>query len=109
MAVPDPQAIMLSLLEMHADQREHHPQEIHAPLAARLGLSEADQRERMRSGTRRFDSRANFARLTLREAGLLESARGDRYRITGAGLAVLKRKPARLDLTDLRTRRNEAA
>jgi restriction system protein len=68
-------------------------------LADQFQLTPEDRAELLDSGKqRRFDNRINWAGSHLRKAGLLESAGRGLFRITERGLAVLARKPERVDL-----------
>ncbi len=51
MAVPDYQSLMLPLLKITSDEKEHSLNEAIEKLAQQLGLSENDRKEMLPSGT----------------------------------------------------------
>lgn len=117
MAIPDYQTLMLPLLELAGDGKEHSLREVTDFLASRFSLTEEERRELLPSGKQRlFDNRVAWAKTYLSQARLLESAGHGRFRITGRGRDVLRRRPQRIDVTflsefpefvDFRTRRSQ--
>lgn len=103
MAVPRFEEILLPLLEVAADQKEHTRVGMVDEVAQRMGLSQADREELVASGRqRKFDDRVGWARTYLTQARLLETVARGKFRITPRGLEVLDRKPARIDVEFLR-------
>lgn len=103
MTIPDYQSIMLPLLELAADGREHSLRETIETLSNQLGLSEEERRELLPSGRQpTFDNRVGWARTYMKKAGLLESTRRGYFRITKRGLGVLDKQPPRIDNAYLR-------
>jgi restriction system protein len=97
MTIPDFQTIMLPLLELAGDGREHSLREAVETLAERLGLSEDERKERLPSGRQpTFDNRVGWARTYLAQAGLLEAPRRGWFRITDRGREVLGEAPPRI-------------
>jgi restriction system protein len=97
MTIPDFQTIMLPLLELAGDGREHSFREAVETLAERLGLSEDERKELLPSGRQpTFDNRVGWARTYLAQAGLLEAPRRGWFRITDRGREVLGEAPARI-------------
>ncbi|MCS7060031.1 MAG: restriction endonuclease [Anaerolineae bacterium] len=117
MAIPDYQTLMLPLLKLAGDEKEHSLQEAGESLAQLFNLTEAELAERIPSGRKtRFYDRVSWAATYLRKAGLLNSARRGRFQITGRGLEVLKRRPERIsvefleqfdEFIEFRTRRDK--
>jgi restriction system protein len=75
MPIPDFQSLMLPLLELAADGREHSLSEARDALAARLGVSEEERAELLPSGRPIYDNRVAWAKTYLQQAGLLNSSR----------------------------------
>jgi restriction system protein len=97
MTIPDFQTIMLPLLKLAGDGREHSFREAVETLAERLRLSEEERKERLPSGRQlTFDNRVQWARTYLAQAGLLQAPRRGWFRITDRGREVLGEAPARI-------------
>jgi restriction system protein len=95
MAVPDFQSFMLPLLVIASDGQEHSLSEAIDKLADEFNLNEEDRREVLPSGRQaRLDNRVGWALTHLRKAVLMESMGRGRFRITARGQAVLKNRPA---------------
>jgi len=99
MAVPDYQSLFKPLLEAVADGKEYSLKEIRDKVAKRLGLSEEDLQERLKSGQNTFYNRLGWARTYLVKAGALESTRRGYVKITPRGRELLKKE--RLSVKDL--------
>ncbi len=98
MAIPNYQEIMLPLLEFLGDQEEHSLRETCSALAEHFGLSEEERRRLLPSGQKDvLRNRVSWARTYLKKAELLEPTRRGYFRITDRGVAVLARKPERID------------
>src|SRR5205807_1312979 len=70
MAIPDYQAVMLPVLTLSGDGREHHIREAINTLAEQFGLTEGERKELLPSGVDRvFDNRIGWARTYLKKAG----------------------------------------
>lgn len=104
MAVPDYQSLMLPLLQFaQAQNQEISTDEAVEALAAQLGLTEADLKEMLPSGVQpTFVNRVGWAATYMKKAGLLESTRRGHYRITQRGQDLLKKKPAKINVTLLK-------
>lgn len=99
MTIPDFKTIMLPLLNIAGDRKEHSKQEAVDELADIFKLSESERRELLASSKQEiFDNRVGWARTYLRKAGLLESTRRGFFRITERGLQVLSQKPEKIDV-----------
>lgn len=99
MAIPDFQSIMLPLLQVTADGKEHSIQEVTVQLAKHFKLSEEEQSQLLPSGKQeRFANRVGWSRTHLLKAGLIETPRRSYFRITARGQAVLAKKLTRIDL-----------
>jgi restriction system protein len=98
MPIPDYQTIMLPLLRLAEDRREHSAREAIEALANHFQLSDADRKELLSSGQQTFDNRVGWATTYLKKAGLLESTKRSHFRITDRGLEALRTNPARVDV-----------
>jgi len=76
MAIPDYQTIMLPLLRLASDGREHENQDAAEELAKHFQLSDEDRSELLPSGRQGvFRNRVGWASTYLKKAGLIESTR----------------------------------
>ncbi len=103
MAVPDFQSLMLPLLMLAGDGKEHTNSEVIETLAITFQLTEQDLKEHLPSGRqKRFNNRIGWATTHLRKANLLKSEGRGKFRITERGQQVLKSKPEKIDLKFLK-------
>jgi restriction system protein len=99
MAIPDYQMIMLPLLRYARDEREHTTREAVDHLATEFSLSTTDLKEMLPSGTTKlFDNRVGWASTYLRKAGLIESSRRGRFRITDRGRKIIEQNLTAIDV-----------
>ena len=118
MSVPDFQSLMLPLLRIAADGKEHSLAEARERLAAEFRLSAVDQDELLPSGRQsKFANRVAWAKSYLQQAGLTTSPRRGHFQVSDRGLNVLKSPPTRIDIkfleqypefVEFRTPRSEA-
>lgn len=98
MAIPDYQTLMLPLLKLTGDRKEHTLNEAVDLLASEFRLSAEERRSLLPSGqTTYLFNRVGWARTYLKKAGLLEVPRRGTFRITERGLSVLRLNPSRID------------
>jgi len=103
MPIPDFQTIILPLLQIFADEREHANHEYPDRLAKHFGLTDQELNELIPSGKQTtFNNRIGWARTYLSKSGLLEMTRRSYYKITERGKQVLKSNPARIDMKYLK-------
>lgn len=102
MAIPDYQTVMLPLLRLTSDGKEHQIREAVNVLADQFKLTETERRETLPSGGPIFDNRVGWARTYLKKAGLLSYPKRTHFQITERGQAVLTKKPSKVDVTFLR-------
>lgn len=117
MSIPDYQTLMLPLLKLTADKKDHSLREAVEVLAKQFQLSADELAELLPNGRKtRFYDRVGWAGTYLRKAGLLASSERGQFRITQRGLDVLNQKPVKIDVGFLeqyeefiqfRTRRNK--
>ncbi|MDQ7841526.1 MAG: restriction endonuclease [bacterium] len=117
MGVPDFQSLMLPLLRVAADGKEHSLAEARDLLSEEFELSSADRDELLPSGRQsRFGNRVAWAKVYLQQAGLLLLPRRGHFQISDRGREILKTPPERIDIkflerypefAEFRTRRGE--
>ncbi|MCG3147644.1 MAG: Mrr restriction system protein [Verrucomicrobiae bacterium] len=96
--IPDYQTIMLPLLKICGDGKEHALREATEKLAADFGLSATEREQKLPSGQQTvFGNRVGWARTYMKKAGLLETTRRAFFKITARGREVLDAKPSRID------------
>lgn len=94
MAIPDYQSIMLPLLKMLADNKEHNFRDIVECLASEFRITDDERKELLPSGQQLlFDNRVGWAKTYLKKAGLIELPRKAVLQITARGQGALKEKP----------------
>lgn len=98
MSIPDFQTIMLPLMQLASDGKEHSFRESVEHLSKVFNLSDADRKELLPSGQQpTFDNRVGWTKTHLLKAGLLESPRRSFFQITARGQEVLSKKPAQIN------------
>lgn len=96
--IPDYQTIMLPLLRLAGDDREHSLREVTDKLAGEFGLSPQEREQKLPSGQQTvFGNRVGWARTYMKKAGLLDTTRRAYFKITARGRDVLAGKPAHID------------
>lgn len=96
--IPDYQTVMLPILEITADDKEHSFREIIEILGKKYNLSDEDRKELLPSGTQSiFDNRIGWAKTYLKKAGLISYPKRAYIKITERGMGVLDEKPNRID------------
>ena len=99
MAVPDFQSLMLPLLQIAGDGKEHSLSDARGRLGAEFNLTQAEQEELLPSGRQtRFGNRVAWAKVYLEQGGLLLSPRRGHLLISDRGREVLKAPPGRIDI-----------
>ena len=99
MGVPDFQSLMLPLLRIAADGKEHPLAEARGLLAGEFNLSQAELEQPLPSGRQsRFANRVAWAKVYLEQGGLLVSPRRGHFAISDRGGEVLKSPPGRIDI-----------
>ncbi|MDZ4070304.1 MAG: restriction endonuclease [Sediminibacterium sp.] len=97
--IPDYQTLMLPLLELLSDKKEHELQDLIKILSDKFNLTEEERNELLPSGNQEIiNNRVGWARTYLKKANLLTSPRRATFKITDQGLEVLKKKPTKIDV-----------
>lgn len=104
MAVPDFQSLMLPLLKMTVDDKEHSLTEAVERLAHEFHLSDHDREETLKSGQTRLYNRVAWTSTYLRKAGLLRATAPGRFQLTERGRQVLAGAPEAIDIAFLESR-----
>ena len=98
MPIPDYQSILLPMLELSGDGKEHRLKDARDSLADQFALTSEERREKPPGKPYFvFGNRVGWARHYLVKAGLLKSTRRGYFRITERGLDLLQTKPDKLD------------
>jgi hypothetical protein len=98
MAMPKKFELMLPLLRI-VGEGQISMRDAAGRLARDFKLSAAEQSEMLSTGTKtRFFDRASWARVYLRQAGLIDLPKRGQLKITPAGRALLDTGPTRIDL-----------
>ncbi len=99
MGVPDFQSLMLPMLDLASDQKEHSLAEARETLSRKLGLSEEDRAQLLPSGHQTvLANRVAWAKVYMQRAGVLTSAKRGHFQISPRGIQVLADKPQRIDI-----------
>jgi len=99
MAIPDYQTVMLPLLNLATDGKEHRFRDAIEELAVFFNLTDDERKELLPSGSQAtFDNRVGWARTYMKKAGLLESPKRGYFRITDAGMQALSTKPKTINV-----------
>lgn len=99
MTIPDYQTIMLPLLRLASDKKEHSIREAIDNIADLFKLTEKERKDVLPSGRSYIiDNRVGWARTYLKKAGLLEDTRRSHFRITDKGLEALAQNPTEINI-----------
>ncbi len=102
MAIPDYQTLMLPLLKLAADEQDHKKRDAVTALSDHFQLTEYQRSEMLPSGgSPVINNRVGWASTYLKKAGLLESPKRGYFRITPAGLELLRANPESVNNTTL--------
>jgi restriction system protein len=102
-AIPDYQSLMLPVLKLAGDGREHRMLEVVDSLASQFKLTEAEREELLPSGKQPvFNNRVHWAKTYLVQAKLLIATRRAHFKITERGRSVLSQNVGRIDAKFLR-------
>ena len=99
MAIPDYQSMMLPLLTLLKDKKEHSLREVIDALADKFKLTSEERRQLLPSGYQdTLSNRVGWARTYMKKAGLIESTRRGFFQISDRGLELLRQNPPRIDV-----------
>ena len=98
MPIPDYQTIMLPLLRLLADAKQHSLRDLVDILGQQFSLTEEELNEMLSSGQgTRFHNRVGWARTYMKKAGLVYYPSRGMVAITERGLSLLSQQPDRID------------
>ncbi len=101
--IPDFQKIMLPLLELLKDKKEHSSQELVLGISDKFKLTDAERIEFLQSGNQVIiNNRVSWANTYLKKAGLLESPKRAKFVITEKGIEILNTNPIEINITFLK-------
>ena len=101
--IPDYQSIMLPLLEIAGDKKEHTIQEVRDLLSKIFSLTEEERSKLLsKSKQKMFANRVGWARTYLKKAELLVYEPKGYFKITERGLKVLEEKPSKINVKYLK-------
>ena len=96
--IPDYQKLMLPLLKLTAEGREHKYRDLVESLADEFHLSDNERNEMLPSGNQPlFHNRVGWAKIYLKKAGLLDSPKRATFVITELGKQTIERNLDRID------------
>lgn len=96
--IPNYEEIMLPLLKLLGDGKEHSLQEADDILSAQFKLTEEERRHLIPSATQpTFRNRLGWAKAYMKKAGLLDSPKRAIYVITERGKDLLKENPTEIN------------
>lgn len=99
MAIPDYQNIMLPLLKLLKDEKEHSLREVGEKLANVFNLSDDELKALLPSGQQAiFMNRVGWARTYLKKASLIESTKRSFFKISKRGIDALKQNPSAINV-----------
>ena len=90
MAIPDYQTLMLPVLRLASDGKEHRFRDAIDTLADEFQLTEDERKELLPSGTQAlFTNRVGWARSYMKQAGLLDSPKREKsYSIAASATLI---------------------
>jgi restriction system protein len=102
--IPDFQTILLPLLEILADKKEHSLRELTSQISDKFKLTDEERRRLLSSGNQEIiNNRVGWARVYLKKAKLIDKIRRGTFIITEQGIKVLASKPGRIDIKFLKS------
>jgi restriction system protein len=102
MPIPDYQSLMLPVLRIASDEKEHRFRDIVEALAAECNLTDEERSTLLPSGTSAlFDNRVDWARTYLKQAGVIAFTKRGYINITERGKSLLSKGLGRIDISVL--------
>lgn len=103
MSLPGFEEMMLPILKLAADRKEHSKNDTHDVLSVLFKVTEEERRQLQPSGkTFVFSNRIGWALTYMKKSGLLQSVRRGVYEITQEGLNVLQENPKVINIQFLK-------
>lgn len=102
MTIPDYQTLMLPVLKLSSDRKEHKFSHAVEELANQFSLTDEERNELLPSGSQAvFTNRVGWARSYLKQADLLASPKRGFFSITQKGIELLAKNLVRIDVSVL--------
>lgn len=102
MPIPNLESMMLPMLKLLGDKKDHTMNDIEKNLAILFGLTESEKIQPKPSGGETlFHNRLHWAKFYLKKAQLISTKTRGPFRITELGLNVLKENPRKIDTSYL--------
>ena len=102
MAIPDYQTLMLPVLKLASDGKEHKFSHAVEELADEFRITTEERNELLPSGSQAvFNNRVGWARSYLKQAGLLASPKRGFFTITQKGIELLATNPTQVNTSIL--------
>ena len=99
MSIPDYQTLMLPLLKIASDKKEHLLRDAVSVLSDEFNLLEEERAKLLPSGTQTvIYNRVGWARTYMKKAGLLTIPRKGYFQITERGVELLDKKPEQINV-----------
>lgn len=103
MPIPDYQSLMLPVLRVAEDRKEHTASEMRQRIAVEVNLSDDELAERLASDSQTvFANRVGWAVQYLKSAAAIRAVRRGVYQITDRGSSLLKSQPSEITVKTLR-------
>jgi restriction system protein len=101
--IPDYQTLMLPILKLVSDEKEHKYRDLIEDLAIKFKITDVERKELLASGSQAiFDNRVGWAKTYLKKAGLIDSPQRATFVISKLGMDTLMTNPTKIDAKYLR-------
>ncbi|APT75139.1 restriction endonuclease [Marinitoga sp. 1137] len=97
MAIPTYDKLMLPLLKLLSDRNVYDLKTCEEILAEKLGITDEERIQTLKSGKRIFYDRIGWAKTYLKKAGLIENVERGKFKITEEGLKLLQENPEEIN------------
>lgn len=102
--VPDYQTLMLPVLKLLSDGKDHRMPDLVEGMRQHFRLSDEDMKQMLPSGSQlTLNNRIHWARFYMAKAGLVESEARGKYKISPKGLDFLRTNPAEISVASLKS------
>jgi len=102
MPIPNYQQLMLPLLKVLADKKEHKTKDVIEQLANEFNLTDEEKSELLDGGQPVFNNRVGWARTYLKKACLIDNPKRGVLHITARGYDVVNQNPVEVNVNYLR-------
>jgi restriction system protein len=102
--IPDFQSIMLPMLEILSDEKEHKLQDLKDKICTHFKLTEEEKASLLpKSNQSTITNRVSWARIYLIKSGLIQNISRGVFKITQKGKEILQTKPTSINIGFLKT------